>query len=233
MATSEVQRYPPNTSSEYREARDQLLKAEWALRDQAERVAELRRNLPVGATMADYAFKEGPSDIEQSSPIKSTTLADLAADGRSVVIYHLMFGENEEQPCPMCAMAVDGFNGVAKHLNEHVNFAVVAKCPVDKLRAYGKMRGWNQLRLLSSSESTFNKDMDLENPKWAPDTYQLPGISVFRKDSESNIRHFYTVSAHFDAETVRGTDFMVPVWGVLDLTPEGRGNWNASNKYIF
>jgi predicted dithiol-disulfide oxidoreductase (DUF899 family) len=233
MGTSEIQRYPANTSSKYIEARDELLKAEWALRDQAERVAELRRNLPVGAPMAEYAFKEGPSDLNQSSPVKTTTLADLAADGRSVVIYHLMFGENEEGPCSMCSMAVDGFNGVAKHLNEHVNFAVIAKCPVDKLRAYGKKRGWDRLRLLSSSESTFNKDMHVENAEWAPDSYQLPGISVFRKDPEGDVKHVYTMSAHFDDKTVRGTDFLVPVWGVLDLIPEGRGNWNASNEYIF
>jgi predicted dithiol-disulfide oxidoreductase (DUF899 family) len=29
----------------------------------------------------------------------------------------------------------------------------------------------------------------------------------------------------------RGIDLLSPVWNVLDLTPEGRGDWNAKLEY--
>ncbi len=39
----------PNETTNYREARDELLKAEIALRAEVERVAAMRRGLPLGA----------------------------------------------------------------------------------------------------------------------------------------------------------------------------------------
>jgi predicted dithiol-disulfide oxidoreductase (DUF899 family) len=232
MSHSEIQRYPANASPEYIEARNNLLQVEWGLRDKIEQVALLRRNLPPGAVMKDYTFKEGPADISRTGPIRSTTLADIAADGRSVVVYHLMFGEAAEEPCPMCSMAIDGFEGVAKHLDQHINFVIIAKGPIDRLRAYAKKRGWNNLRFLSSLDSTFNADMHLEKPAWAPYFDQAPATSVFKRDADGKVRHVYTASSHFDRNTVRGTDLMSPVWSILDLTPEGRGDWNASNEYM-
>jgi predicted dithiol-disulfide oxidoreductase (DUF899 family) len=56
-------------SEEYRRLRDQLLEAEIALKDQTERVASLRRQLPSGPLVeTDYVFREGPSDIRDESP---------------------------------------------------------------------------------------------------------------------------------------------------------------------
>ncbi len=56
-------------SNEYRKVREQLLEAEIALKDQRERVAVLRRQLPMGALVeTDYVFREGPSDIRDESP---------------------------------------------------------------------------------------------------------------------------------------------------------------------
>ena len=51
-------------SEEYRKLRAQLLEAEIALKDQTERVAVLRRQLPAGpAVETDYIFREGPIDL--------------------------------------------------------------------------------------------------------------------------------------------------------------------------
>ena len=54
-------------SDAYAKARKELLDAEIALRDQRERVAELRRALPPGPEMPDYAFREGPADLITTS----------------------------------------------------------------------------------------------------------------------------------------------------------------------
>jgi predicted dithiol-disulfide oxidoreductase (DUF899 family) len=50
----------PDESDDYRQRREELLAAEIALRDQVERVAALRRALPLGAQMPDYVFRSEP-----------------------------------------------------------------------------------------------------------------------------------------------------------------------------
>jgi len=226
-----VLRYPSNASEEYVTARNELLKEERALRDQLERLAEKRRQLPKGAVMKEYTFHEGPGSINAQGGIKPVTLADLGADGRSVVVYHLMFPEDAEEPCGMCANLVDSLNAVARQLVQNANFAVIAKAPIEKLRAYAAKRGWNHARILSSYGTTFNKDMSVEDPQGlGPGQY--PGLSVFKKDADGQMRHVYTQGAHFDKETIRGLDLYTPLFNVLDVIPEGRGNFDASNEYV-
>lgn len=227
MEDIKIERYPSNASKEYIEARDALVKAEASIRTQIEHVTELRSQLPKGAVMENYTF-DGPNDTKVS-------LYDLAADGRSVVIYHLMFGENDEQPCSVCSLFVDGQNGVGKHYKQLVNFAVVAKKPAAQLQEYADKRGWKDVTFLSSAGNTFNKDMNVEYPKWAPSSYQNPGISVFRKDAEGNVRHVYTQFQVFDAkDNVNwGLGLLSPLYNTLDLTPEGRGTFFPGNDYVF
>jgi predicted dithiol-disulfide oxidoreductase (DUF899 family) len=224
-----IARWPPNTSQEYITARNALLKEEWALSQQVERVAAMRRSLPQGTTMKSYKFTEGPADFAVDEPAKEITLEDLAADGRSVIIYHMMFDETETEACPMCSMIVDNFNGVGHHLESSVNFVVIGKAPLPLLRALARKRGWTRLRILSSFGSDFNADMNLERPNYAPDAKQAPGISVFKKDGAGTVRHMYTGLAHFKEGTVRGVDLLGCVYNVLDLTPEGRGEWLPAN----
>ena len=52
----------PNESEEYLRKREELRLAEVALMQQQERVAELRRQLPLGAAVQDYDFEEGPAN---------------------------------------------------------------------------------------------------------------------------------------------------------------------------
>jgi len=231
-AAASIPRWPPNTSQEYITARNDLLKEEWVLRDQIERVASLRRALPQGAIMPEYIFTEGPSDLASNEPVKQTTLKDLASDGRSLVTYHLMFDPADDEACSMCSMIVDSFNGVAHHIAQNINFVIIGKAPLPVLRAWATKRGWTRLRILSSYESEFNKDMGFENPSWAKDEKQLPGISVFKADGEGEVRHVYTARASIEPGSERGLDLLGCVYNVMDLTPEGRGNWYAGNEYI-
>ncbi len=52
---------------------------------------------------------------------------------------------------------------------------------------------------------------------------------MFDRDADGTVRHTYTAHPHW-SETghQRGLDLLSPVWHLLDLTPQGRGDWYAS-----
>jgi predicted dithiol-disulfide oxidoreductase (DUF899 family) len=152
----------------------------------------------------------------------------FTAPDRSLVIYHFMFGKKQTTACPMCTAWIDGCNGVAHHLAQNVDFAIVAAADPATLRAYGRNRGWDRLRLVSAGDSTFKYDLGSEDAAGHQDST----ISVFTRESDGTLRHFY--SGHpWLAEDVkeRGIDELTPIWNMLDLTPQGRGTFYASLDY--
>ena len=220
----------PNESPEYLRKREELRQAEIELMRQRELVAELRRSLPKGVTVQDYEFLEGPASLaEGDAPVHKTRLSELftAAD-RSLVVYHFMFGKEQTKPCPMCTAWIDTFNGIAHHVSQNVDLAIVAAADPSTLRGHARNRGWDKLRLLSAGESTFKYDLGSEDREGRQDST----ISVFMRESDGTIRHFY--SGHpwlADDIKERGIDEMNPIWNLLDLTPEGRGTFYASLDY--
>ena len=218
----------PEESQTYRQARDRLLEAEMALRDQRERVAQLRRDLPPGPAPRDYLFREGPADLERNDPagFRDTLLSELFAPGKdSLIVYHFMFGPDWEQGCPMCSLWIDGYNAVAPHVTQRANFALSARAELSKVRAYARGRGWKNLRLLSSAGNTLTADFGMEAGK-----DQLPGVSVFHKEPDGTIRHFWTGGAIMAEVQYRGLDLLSPVWNLYDLLPEGRGEWMPKHR---
>ena len=219
-----------NESAEYLAKREELRHAEIELMRQRERVAELRRQLPKGATIQDYDFLEGPTSLDDGdTPVNKVRMSDLfTAPDRSLVIYHFMFGKKQSKACPMCTAWIDGYNGVAHHLAQNIDLAIVAAADLPTLRAYARYRGWNRLRLLSAADSTFKYDLGSENREGSQDSM----ISVFTRESDGTLRHFY--SGHpWLAEDIkeRGIDELTPIWNLLDLTPQGRGTFYASLDY--
>jgi predicted dithiol-disulfide oxidoreductase (DUF899 family) len=209
----------------------QLLAEEIELRDHIERVAKKRRELAMGPLVQDYVFVEGPKDLSRNEPkdFKRTKLSELFENGKDeLFVYHLMFGPDWEEACPMCSMWIDGLNGIARHIGETKNFAVVGKADIGKLRAYAKKRGWTNVRLLSSRDSTFNRDFEAEEP----DGMQNPGVSVFVR-TKDGIHHHYSKWAPLTQGVNRGIDLLSPVWNVFDLTPSGRGEWLPSGWWGF
>src|SRR5215469_7599116 len=84
----------PNESPEYRQARNALLAAEIELRRHIERVAAMRRAMPLGGEVPeDYSFES------ESGPVR---LSELFGDKQSLVVYSMMFGPERQRPCPMC-----------------------------------------------------------------------------------------------------------------------------------
>lgn len=214
-------------SREYRDFRRKLHEAEMELRDQRERVAVLRRQLPLDTAVEDYTFHEGPAELQKDGPIREVRLTELVEGGQPVVVYQFMYGRKQTKPCPICNMWIDGFSGIARHLEQSMTFVIVAAAAIDALRSWGARRGWDRLRLLSCAETTFKKDLHFEEPDGA----QLPGVSVFTTNEGGEIRHFYSVSAVLAEKEHRGIDLLTPVWNLLDLTPRGRGDWMPSLEY--
>jgi len=217
-------------SPEYVARREELRRAELDLMRQRERVAAMRRQLPEGRAVEDYVFQEGPRQLDDGDvPVTSVRLSELfTGPGRSLVVYHLMYGKAQTSPCPMCTMWVDGFDGVAHHLAPNVDFVVVAAADPAALRAHGRDRGWHRVRLLSSVGNSFKYDLGSEDESGVQDST----VSVFTRDPEGSIHHVYSVHPTMaDDVNQRGIDLLSPVWHVLDLTPQGRGDWFAQLAY--
>lgn len=214
----------PNESPEYRRICAELLEAEIALKEQRERVAELRRTLPLSTEVADYVFREAPED----GSVREVRLSELFDDpAKPLVLMHFMFGKKQTEPCPMCTMWADGYDGVVPHLRQRVNFGVVVAGDGTEFRAYARERGWRHLRLLSSADTSFKSDLVMESDDGA----QLPGVSVFVRGEDGRVRHFYTGCAFMGEGHFRGMDLLSPVWNFLDVTPEGRGDFMPAREY--
>ena len=224
----------PGESDEYRQSRDELLKAEIGLRREIEKVAAQRRKLPLGGlTPRDYIFEEW--DAGTNTP-RSVRLSELFEDGKKTLfLYSHMFipgkGGPLGQPCPSCTSIIDAIDGAAVHITQQMNFAVVARVPIKRFRTHARSRGWRHARLLSSANNTYNRDYHSETP----DGEQLPVATVFTRRA-GKIHHTWS-SELFWAATDPGmhprhVDFMWPLWSILDTTPEGRGtDWSPELDY--
>jgi predicted dithiol-disulfide oxidoreductase (DUF899 family) len=237
----------PGESREYRAARQRLLDREIDLRRAMEAVAAARRELPPGGPLPrDYLFREqGPT----GAPVE-VRLSELFAAGKdSLAIYSFMFPRDPddqspgprtgstallplaEGPCPTCVALLDQLDGAAQHAGQHINLAVVAKAPVERVSAFAHERGWRWLRCLSSADNAYNRDYFAETA----DGVQRPMMTVFHRDDDA-IRHFWS-SELFYAPTADGQDprhvgTLEPLWNLFDLTPEGRPtDWYEQLSY--
>lgn len=222
----------PGESAEYRRARNELLEQEAELRRVSQLVTAQRQALPPGGLVPeDYVFQSAAdgSDVKMS---------ELFAPGKnSLVIYNMMFprwpedpraavpgGETSklpivEQPCPSCTSVVDGLEGSAFHLAARTNLVIIAKTSPDRLGTYARERNWNNLKLVSSLNNTFNRDYHAETPEGV----QRAVLHVFTRGDEG-IRHHWTSEMTFKRGDTSSLDPVWSIFGVLDLTPEGRGD---------
>ena len=237
----------PGESAEYRVARNRLLDQKIELRRMMERVAEARRRLPPGGIVPeDYVFDGAGTDGEATE----IRLSELFSPGKdSLVLYGFMFprhaederpkpktGETaklsrEEGPCPSCTAFLDQLEGAAEHFSQRANLAIVAKAPIERVLTFGRERGWQKLRLLSSAGNDFKRDYLAE----AEDGSQVPMMNVFHRNG-AEIRHVWG-SELFQAPTdadqdPRHTGTLEPLWNLFDLTPEGRPtDWDEQLSY--
>jgi len=213
----------PNESDDYRRARDALLAEEIELRRHIERVAEQRRALPPGGEVSgNYRFQgeHGPVDF-----------AGLFGDKQTLVVYSYMFGPQRERPCPMCTSLLSAWDGEARDVDQRVALTVVARSPIERLTAFKNERGWRHLKLYSDIDGTFSRDYHGIGKDGGDDA----AFNVFTR-RDGHIRHFW--SGEMGMETAdpgqdpRGAPDLMPLWTILDATPEGRGNnWYPKLDY--
>jgi predicted dithiol-disulfide oxidoreductase (DUF899 family) len=229
MAESPHDKHFRNESKEYRAARNELVIAERELRRQIERVAAQRRTLPLGGKVSeDYIFDE-----EVDGRTKKVKLSELFGPHSTLVAYNYMFPAQRDgsKPCPMCTSMLDGLDGQAKHVTQRASLVIIAKMPIDQVKAFARERGWRDLRLVSSAHNRYNADYHGETP----DGEQLPMLNVFTRQV-GTIFHRWASELFFarnePGEHPRHIDMIWPLWNVLDLTPEGRGkDWLPKLAY--
>lgn len=221
----------PGESQEYRSARDRLLEKEIELRRALESVAAARRELPPGGVVPDYTFR----GLDVAGAEVDVHLADLFAPGQdTLVLYNMMFGPEQEEGCPGCTSVLDGLNGAARHFTQRFSFAVVAASPLSRILAFAKERGWDGdgIRFLSSADNTY----DVDYYGMAPDeSRRAPMVNVFQH-KDGQVRHFWGNEMHYakadPGQHYRNNDLIVPVWGLMDLTPGGRDpEWMPAVTY--
>ncbi len=210
-------------------ARNALLVREKEHTRAADELARQRRDLPWLKVDKDYTLQteDGPR-----------TLAELFAGRSQLVMYHLMFGADYDNPCPVCASIADSFNGVLGHLAARdVTMIAVSQAPLEKLATVRERLGWD-FNWASSYESDFNADFAHSLPRetaeaWVPDAppqvnefaadcgtdaagymAQRPGLSVFTlQDGEVYLTY---------ETTARGLEVVMTYYGILDRVPLGR-----------
>ena len=211
----------PNESGPYREARDALLAEEIELRRHIEHVAEQRRALPPGGTVPmDYAF------VGESGPAR---FSELFGDKQTLAVYSYMYGPNREQPCPMCTSLMAAWDGEALDVEQRIALVMVARSPIERLLAAKKQRGWRHLRLYADVVGDFTRDYV------SADDADMPAFNVFTR-RDGKIRHFWSGemggSTADPGQDPRGAPDLMPLWTILDCTPEGRGSdWYPSLSY--
>ncbi len=213
----------PDESPEYRKLRDELREAEIALRDQRERVAELRRSLPLDTVVPDETFRRVRDG--QAEDVKLSELFDRP--DQPLLLLHFMFGKAQKSPCPMCTSWADGYDGILPHLEQRANFRVFVAGDPAEFEAYARSRGWKNLEVVSAGDSALKRTLGFENGEGA----QEPGLSVFTRRADGSLVHFYSVSANLEEAGFRGMDLFNPLWHFFDTTPEGRGEFFPSKRY--
>ena len=202
--------------------RRELLEREKELTRRSDELARERRQLPWVRIDEPYGF-----EAEEGRK----TLAELF-DGRSqLLVYHLMFGPEDSEPCIGCSYTADSLDGAVFHLAHHdVTFVAVSRAPLDKLLAYQRRSGWS-FPWVSALGTDFNLDFAVftEEGRRTGTGFnfgtargahldlrgtELHGLSAFALD-DGVVYHTYSC---YD----RGTDVLNPTWQLLDRAPKGR-----------
>jgi predicted dithiol-disulfide oxidoreductase (DUF899 family) len=204
------------------EARQRLLAQEKELTRRHDELNATRRRLPMVKVDQEYVF-EGPAG--------KVTLGDLFGGKRQLIVQHVMFGPDWDQPCPGCTAAIEELNpGVLDHVaSRETAFVLASRAPYEKIKAMAEERGWT-VPWYSAHDSDFNYDyqvsLDAErgqrdyNYRTEPAllggdrSAEMPGYSCFLRDGDE-IFHTYSAFA-------RGTEYVGNAYTFLDMTALGR-----------
>jgi predicted dithiol-disulfide oxidoreductase (DUF899 family) len=170
-------------------------------------LAAERRRLPRVRIDKEYVL-DGPDG--------AATLLDLFEGRRQLIVYHFMFGPNQDAGCDGCSMFVDQVGHLAHFHARDTSFALVSRAPIDKIEAYRTRMGWT-IPWYSWFGGDFSVDLGRSPATPSVGEYQDGegfGLSVFFRVGDEIFRTYFTTS--------RGVEALGSVWTFLDLTPLGR-----------
>jgi predicted dithiol-disulfide oxidoreductase (DUF899 family) len=212
---------------EWLAARKELLAKEKAFTRARDELTGQRQALPWEPVEKEYVF-DGPNGKE--------TLADLFVGRSQLIVYHFMFGPEDDVGCKSCSFWADNFNPNVIHLNARdVSFTAVSRAPFEKLEAYRQRMGWD-FHWVSSGGTDFNFDYGVSFApeqqqeavynygSLAPHIPEREGLSVFAREDG---RIFHTYSAY-----ARGIDLVNTAYNYLDLVPKGRDEGDQGQNWV-
>ncbi len=213
-------------------ARAELLVSEKAHTQARAELARQRRALPRVRLDKAYSLTASEGDV---------ALVDVFQDRSQLVVYHLMFGPDWEQPCIGCSAWADALNGTTKQFAKaDARLVAVSRAPVAKLVAMAAQRHWH-FPWYSAWGGEFNYDFYASSKDLSPrssarigvpdpaverpendkrelvefDRGENHGVSVFSKAADGSVYHTYS-SYNRGIEAINGA------MGYFDLLPKGR-----------
>ena len=201
-----------------------LLAREKQLTREREEVARQRRRLPWVRVEKEYVFEgyDGP-----------VSFAELFNGRSQLIVYHFMYTPGWVYGCRSCSLVADHFDGSLPHLAARdVTLVAVSRAPFTDFDPFRQRMGW-RFEWVSSHSSDFNYDFNVaftpERIASGEASYNfdpippdarlpledLPGLSVFHRNTAGEIFHTYSTYA-------RGLEPLVGVYNWLDLVPKGR-----------
>ena len=219
----------PGESPAYGKVRQALLTEEIELQRHIDRVSEKRRSLPDGPLIEkNYRFKDMNGD--------EVSLVQLFGDHDTLITYFWMYGPERARPCPMCTNLLGPLDANAKDLMQRVALAVLGRSTVERQLAFAQERGWHALKFYQTVQDGYALDFGGLDPKTGS---EWPVMAVFKKSGSgknANVRLFWkgemTGEMADEGKDPRGGPDPSPLWTLLDLTPEGRGDkWYPKLDY--
>ncbi|MGI9008593.1 MAG: DUF899 domain-containing protein [Streptosporangiaceae bacterium] len=209
-------------------ARKELLTEEKEMTRKRDQLNTQRRLLPMVRVDQDYAFA---GEAGQAS------LRDVFGPHQQLIVQHVMFGPDWEEPCPACSASLDELSApLLTHLRgRNTTFAAISRAPLAKIEECRVKRGW-EFPWYSSNGSDFNYDFHVSlDASVAPIMFnyrnaeelkeagfgwilegpsEQPGLSCFLRDGDE-VYHTYSTFG-------RGCEQTGDAYALLDLTALGR-----------
>lgn len=205
---------------EWLKARIDLLNEEKEFTLQRDALAARVRELPWVKVDKAYTF---------DAPSGKKSLADLFGPRTQLIVYHFMFDPTWSQGCMSCSFIADHYANIVVHLaHRDISFVTVSKAPIEKLEQFKSRMGWT-FPWVSAAHTDFGRDFGVSFTDQellsgesvynftdkAHSIRELPGVSVFTKDTQGNIYHTYSSFA-------RGLEDFLTAYRYIDITPKGR-----------
>lgn len=193
---------PPIVPAEdWATALEAVHRAEEELAEHGKRVAALRRRLPMTPVTGAYTFVAEEGEC---------SLADIFGDARQLVVYHFMYGIDDESGCPHCTEFALHLGG---EINDEISerdtrFVLMSRASHGKLAAWAKQNGiphpWY------SVPTAFSEEMGVI----CDGVNDYPGMTVFFKDDDGTV--YRSWKASFAA-----IESVMPSMSMLRMTPWG------------